>query len=161
MDATPLCPPRSLRRGFTLIELMIVAIVVAILAAVAYPSYRDAIRKSRRSEAFSALSSIQQAQERHRSQQPAFTTSITGAPPAGLGIASTTTQNGYYELAVTTPTPATHYEATATGVTGTSQAQDGPCAVLAVRMNGGNLSYGAGATPGAINWADPTRCWAR
>ncbi|MGX2042140.1 type IV pilin protein [Methylocaldum sp. MU1018] len=46
---------RTETRGFTLIELMIAVAVVGIVSAIAYPSYRDQVQKSRRSEAKSAL----------------------------------------------------------------------------------------------------------
>jgi type IV pilus assembly protein PilE len=41
--------------GFTLIELMIVTAIVAVLAAIAVPMYQDSVKKSRRAEAVSAL----------------------------------------------------------------------------------------------------------
>jgi type IV pilus assembly protein PilE len=151
------------RRGFTIIELLIAVVIVVILLAVALPSYQGSMRKSRRTEAFTALTSIQQAQERHRSTNPAFTTNLTDATtasPPGLGVAATTS-SGYYGLAVASA-DATTYVATATAVAGTSQANDGSCAVLAVRVQGGNVRYGAGSS---IDWSsanpDPTRCWAR
>jgi hypothetical protein len=40
----------------------------------------------------------------------------------------------------------------------TSQAVDSHCTVLAVRMQGGNIGYGSGAT---IDWTDAYKCWAR
>lgn len=154
--------PRA--RGFTTVELLIALVILGVLMSVALPSYQSSLRKSRRAEAFSALSNIQQAEERHRSVHPTFTSNLTAAPSAsvpGLGQPATRTSTGYYDLAVTV-VDATTYVATATAVAGTSQANDTGCTVLAVRMQGGNVRYGAGAS---IDWSgtntDPQRCWAR
>lgn len=59
--------------GFTLIELMIVVAVVAILAAIAYPSYQDAVRKSRRAQAKADLVELAALAERFRTVENKYT----------------------------------------------------------------------------------------
>lgn len=164
---SPVVTRRRLQRrqcstGFSLIELMIVIVIVGILAGIAFPSFMDSVRKSRRSEAFTALNSVQQAQERHRGNNSTYTTNLTAAPtaiPAGLGLTSPT-PGGYYAFAVTSA-DATGYTATATAVSGTTQANDGDCAKLSVRLTGGNIEYAAASTAGALTYGPTSKCWSR
>ena len=153
-------------RGFTLIELMVTLVVVAILAAVALPSFQDSVRKSRRADAFTAITAVQQAQERWRGSHADYSNSLpnTAVAPSlanGLGM-STQSSSSYYTLSLSDIT-ATTYTVVATAVVGRSQDQDGDCKVLGVRVERGNVVYGAGAA--VIDWAaanpDAGRCWAR
>ena len=142
--------------GFSLVELMIAVVVAAVLAAIALPSFLGSVRKGRRAEAFAALAQVQQAQERWRANNPAYASLSTLNLPA-------TTSHGYYGITVTLAddTKSTVYIATATASSGTSQANDSNCVVLASRMQGGNLTYGGGAS--SVDWtsADPNNCWPR
>lgn len=52
-------------RGFTLVEVMTVAVIIVILAALAYPSYRHAVRMAKRAEGRAALLQLMQQQERY------------------------------------------------------------------------------------------------
>lgn len=69
----------SRNHGFTLIELMIVVVIVGILAAIAYPSYRDHVVRTRRSDAQAALLKISNLQEKFFSECNSYAGDLAGA----------------------------------------------------------------------------------
>ena len=138
------------QRGFTLIEIMIVVVIAAILAAVAYPSFMSQVRKGRRSDAVEALARLQQAQERWRSRNPSYAAGslLATAWPSGLGQSLTST-GGYYTIAIPGSPTATTYTATATAVSGKSQAGDTGCSTLTITVTNGNPAN------------TPASCWSK
>ena len=60
------------QKGFTLLEVMIVAAIVAILAAVAVPSYREFVRRAHRADARAVLAQILKLQERVFTQDNSY-----------------------------------------------------------------------------------------
>lgn len=148
-------PTRSQRtaHGFTLIELMIAVAIVALLLAVALPSYRDSVQKGRRADAMTAFGNIQQAQERWRSNNPSYTTtlSLLGSFPSGL-----------YTMSLAAPDSGTLNAgyiivAEATG----AQVNDRACKRMSVRMINGNLSYGACESCTTFTYAVSNPCFKR
>jgi type IV pilus assembly protein PilE len=152
-------PQRSLwsaghvcERGFTLIEVMIVVAIVAILATIALPSYQESVRKSRRADAVLALQRIQIEQEKFRAECPTYASNVAGTRTCnGLGLTlATSSSDGYYTLNLPAVVNATtQYTATATAVTGTSQASDTGCTVLTLAVDGLTLTR------------TPPECWTR
>ncbi|QOF81522.1 type IV pilin protein [Variovorax sp. 38R] len=61
------------RRGFTLIEVMVVVAIVAILAAIALPNYQEHVRRSKRAEAQGLLMEAAQYMQRHYSANDRYT----------------------------------------------------------------------------------------
>jgi type IV pilus assembly protein PilE len=90
------------RRGFTLIEMMIVLVVISILSAMAYPSYSAQIVKSRRSDAKQSLIELAQRLERYYSERGTY----LGATLGSTGIYAATSAGGYYALDIATQTAA-------------------------------------------------------
>lgn len=144
-----------------MIELLIAVVVVGILAGLAYPSFMEAVRKSRRSDAVAALSRVQHAQERWRASNKEYTSDLGDT---GLKVSGTSPE-GYYDLAVTSNNERT-YTVTATAKAGTPQASDTKCKVLQIRMvDGGGVNAGLteyGSSDGnMLNTATKNPCWSK
>jgi len=74
-----------MRKGFTLLELLIVVIVIAILATFAVPQYLTAVERTKASKAKHALSLIAQAQKMYRANEDTYVAVADGGFEAGLG----------------------------------------------------------------------------
>ena len=146
---------RLARFGFSLIELLVVLVIVGILASVAWPSFREAVHKSRRADATSALTEIMQAQERWRANNPAYSASLTLPDPDWRAVS----RDGHYAISLSAATAST-YTAAATVVSTSPQASDTRCQVMRVVISGGNITYNSGASSDATN-GQPNPCWVR
>lgn len=131
------------QKGFTLIELMMVVTIIGILSAIAYPSYQEAVKKSRRSDSKGALLGLANAMERHFTENSSYcgagTTNSTECSAAATGlptIYATSSPIGgstaYYNLTISAAT-ATSYTLSATPIN--AQAND-YCGTLTIDETG-------------------------
>lgn len=125
-------------RGFTLIELLTAMVIVAILVGIAVPTYTSQMRKSRRTEARTAVLDIAGREERLFS-----TTNTYSTAPADIGYGAAgstfpmTVGSGYYTVTVTmTAGPPATFAVVATPVTGKGQDKDKDCASFRVDQAG-------------------------
>ena len=120
-------------------------VVVAVLAAIAVPAYQNQIRKARRSDAVQSVTGVQLAEEKYRTSNTAYSSSLTT-----LGFASSplTSTDGYYSIVLSSAT-STGFVVTATAVSGTSQASDSGCTSIVLTVGSGAISQ------------TPAACWNR
>jgi len=114
------------KKGFTLIELMVVVAVIGILASIAYPAYTDSVTKTRRTAAQANLTELESYMERHFTENNTY----VGATIAASGIV-----NDNYTF--TNPIPdlaATAY--TLTAVPTGSQSTNDSCGTLTLSQSG-------------------------
>ena len=128
--------------GFTLIELIIAVAVIALLAAIAYPSYREILMRSRRTDAVTSLLELRVAQEKWRANHTAY------AALDELNIAAVSPE-GHYQIRMEANT-ASGFFATATPRPG-GQQQGDACGTFAIDQRGPLLTQA---------YADAT-CWQR
>lgn len=65
------------QRGMSLIELVVVIAIIGILVATAYPSYKEHVIKTRKTDAVALINKVIQAQERYFVNTLTYTTDLT------------------------------------------------------------------------------------
>jgi type IV pilus assembly protein PilE len=123
------------RKGFSLVELMIVLGIIAIMVALALPSYQRYVRKANRGEAMQLLLNYANNQEIWRANAPEYATDLQLALPS----------HTKYDFDLTVRT-ATEYIVTATAQDDQAkdEEQGDPCTVLSLTQ---------------ANAKTPIKCW--
>ena len=141
---------KTMQKGFTLIELMIVVAIIGILAAIAVPAYQDYTIKSKVSEAASMASAARTAIDVAYSE--GFSPLNNTVPTqANLGLANSGSYTSKYVAAVTTGTDGT--------VTIRMQASNSTTGLPSTPVvGGGTVTYTPTERGGNLEW-DPLCSW--
>jgi type IV pilus assembly protein PilE len=143
--------------GFSLIELMIVVTIAAILAVIAIPTYNSQVRKSRRTEAKTAIMDLAAREERYFATQNVYSSSAS-ALQYGAGANWPVSTGNYYVISSvvvnqpTATTPGT-YVLQVTVPAGSPQLQDTSCQTFQVTQTGAQTSLNSSGTDSS------TTCW--
>lgn len=114
-------PSGAIRRGFTLIEVMITVAIIAILASVALPAYSDYVRQGQIQEAFTNLSDFRTKMEQYYQDNRNYgATGTTCATDSGASAWSGFAPSGrkYFTYSCATSSSGQAYTVTATGSAG-------------------------------------------
>jgi len=133
----------------TLIELMMVVAIVAILAAIAYPSYRDYVLRSGRTEGKSALQDAALGLEKCFTRYMSYADALCAAGTQFASSPGFNTAGGKYKITgtITAANPTTF---TLTAIPQGGQTADTKC---------GNLTLDEHGTRGISGTSTVAKCW--
>lgn len=134
-----------MKKGFTLLELVVVIIIIGILATVAFVQYTKAVEKSRTAEAKAILGQIRTAQKAYQQEYNAYTITAGNLIIAPINSACTNqsaTTPTYFSYDITT----SNSSATATRCTADGKSPPGSEAYVIT------VSYDTGAWSGTAGY---------
>ena len=147
---------KTVQKGFTLIELMIVVAIIAILAAIAIPAYQDYTIRAQVSEGMSLTDGAKTAMAEYYNNNGSFPTTNALA-----GLATAASINGKYVSQVNVATAGkiiATFSSTAPQKANTKI--NGKVLVLSAITGAGSISWRCGSTAGTtvgLNFL-PTSC---
>jgi len=137
-----------LGRGFTLLELAIVAVIVVVLMKLALPSYRDKVYRGRRADGTTALADLANRMEAYYGQNNTYATATIAAGVAATDVLSSATSvQGYYTLSIQSSNATTY---TIQAAPAGTQTGDTVCATL--RLTSANVKTITGTGTVASCW---------
>ena len=141
---------KNLKKGFTLVELMVVIVIIGVLAALAIPRFLGASNKAKASEFKPVLKQIYTLNEAHKQERDVYGgLKLIGfdAPKSNKGVVYYT-----YTLSVGDTATATQYTATATLATTLGEAIAGQIITMSVDTAGTSTNAGTAQLKALANW---------
>lgn len=131
------------KKGFSLMEVMIVVAIVGILAAIAIPSYTGYVKRTKRSEAVTALQTVALYQEKHMAERGRY--GAIAELIANVGLPSAYEPSEFYAITVALGAGNMSFVASAAPAGGFVDNVSGVPLVFAIDSDGrvGTLSAGA------------------